>query len=267
MNKSIKILLIIVITLLCGAAGFFVTALVKTTIESKTETAQVSVAHAPAPVTAPAAPATAPAAPAPAPATAEPAIPESTPEPEEPTTPAPVEPAAIEPTIISVSKPVYDPSTKLYSFEVKAEGQNLTYVLADANGTKISSQKTGSFKVQPCKKGQYRVYVTDENGKRSSKKLVSGFVIVYEKLTKEEMQTAFNTGDYMQGDKLDFKHRISGNCVYIFNGLKEEEDKPTSYSEIFNRIGLATWKSVTVDALVYDSASNQVKRMTLTVNY
>lgn len=249
MNKSIKILLILVITLLSGAAGFFITSLVISTTKGKPDT---PVIQEPSGIVSVNVPAQKEASEIPVKELPEPAAVVDTPK---------------EPTIISVSKPVYDPSTKLYSFEVEADGDNLTYVLADVKGNKISSQKTGSFKVQPCKQGQYRVYVTDENGKRSSKQLIDGFVIVYEKLTKDEIQTAFNSGDYMQGDKLDFGHRISRNCVYKFNGLKEDEDKPTSYSEIFNRIGLSTWKSVTVEEIAYDQASNQVKRMTLTVNY
>lgn len=274
MKNSVKILLIALITILCGVAGYFIADVVKapktggaaagggaigggapTAVTGKT--GKINTGSPTTSVTGTTATTTTTPAGSTATETAidnEPVI---------------SKPAAsgVDPVITSVSKPVYNASAKNYTFNVTADGNELTYILTYYNGTKVSSQKSGSFTVSPVKNGKYVVYVTDASGKSSEKKTVNGCVIVYEKLTASEIQTALNSGDYIQGDKLDFKNRISRNCSYTFNGLKEDEDKPSSYSEVFNRIGLSTWRSVNVTNVSYDSASNQVTRIVMTVNY
>ena len=106
----------------------------------------------------------------------------------------------IVPTITSVSKPAYNASSNKYSFNVVADGQDLKYVLTSYNGTVLKTQDSGAFTVDPVPNtGRYLVYVSNTSGTKSETVTVSGCVVVYEKLTAAQIQTAFNSGDYMEG--------------------------------------------------------------------
>lgn len=175
---------------------------------------------------------------------------------------------SVPPVIDGVVGPFYDDATATYSFTVKAEGQNLEYHLCRADGTEIKIQDNGTFSSVPYSgTGKYIVYVVDAKTSLQSQKVtVSGCNVKCRKLETSEVQDAFNSSDYQKGEKLNFKDRISRNCRYEFADMKSEEDPPISYNEIFNRVCLGIWESVSVLSLDYDE-TNAVSRMYIKVNY
>lgn len=167
--------------------------------------------------------------------------------------------------IIAVSKPVYHETNKKYSFTVTADGEVVEYHLCDSHGKELYSQTSPDFLVSPSYSGKYIVYAMNDSA-ISEDVEVTGCYRMEEKLLKSDLQSAFNSGDYQAGDSNSFKTRISSKCAYRFSGIREGEEAPVSYSEIFNRISMGVWSSVTVDALEYDS-HNRVSKMAITVNY
>lgn len=175
---------------------------------------------------------------------------------------------SVPPVINGVDGPFYDDAAATYSFTVKATGQNLEYHLCNADGTEIRTQNNGSFLSVPYSgTGEYIVYVVDAKTSLQSPKItVSGCNFKCRKLTASEVQEAFNSADYQRGERMNFKDRISRNCRYEFADMKSEEDTPISYNEIFNRVCLGIWESVSVLSLDYDE-TNAVSRMYIKVNY
>lgn len=251
MKNSVKIIIVSLITVLCIAIGYFGAEFVRgnlsTTAKSSDKVSQPTDAHR-------------------APAGKGTASGTVTTRPPTPATPPKSTPATpVAPEINTITSPAYNEDTKRYTFTVSASGSNLKYNLW-ANSTKIKTQDNGIFIVDGLDWGSYSVYVTDtRTGMRSKKRTVPGCLKLFNKLTQSEIQNAFNSGDYQEGDKLDFSHCLRG-CKFTFNGLKPSEETPSSYSEIFNRIGLGTWRSVTVWSIQHDS-QNRVKKMSITVNY
>lgn len=265
MKYSVKIIIVSLITVLCIAIGYLASGLVRDSLNSAPNTP----VYSPGPSGARTAPAgngrstggATVSAPAPA------LEPESESESESAlATSSDVAVAFAEPEITGITAPVYDEKTKHYSFTVSATGSNLKYILCRSNGAKLRTQDNGNFVVDALEYGSYSVYVSDTvTGKDSEKETVSGCLKIFNRLTHADIQNAFNSGDYQQGDRLDFGHCLRG-CKFKFEGLNASEEAPGSYSEIFNRIGLGTWRSVRVSSVVYDS-QNRVKSMSITIIY
>lgn len=167
--------------------------------------------------------------------------------------------------IIAVTKPVYHETNKKYSFTVTVDGDVVEYHLCDSHGEELYSQSSPDFLVSPSYSGKYIVYAMNDSAISEGVE-VTGCYRMAEKLSKSDLQSAFNSGDYQAGDRNSFKTRISSKCAYRFFGIREGEDAPVTYSEVFNRISMGVWSSVTVDALEYDSR-NRVSKMSITVNY
>ena len=167
--------------------------------------------------------------------------------------------------ISSVSKPVYHEEHNKYSFTVVVDGIADEYHLCDIHGNELFSQSSPDFVVDPSYSGKYLVYVSNSRTS-SSQTEITGCYRMVEKLSKSEIQAAFNSGDYQKGDQNSFKTRISSKCSYHFSGIRDGEDAPVSYNEIFNRISMGVWSSVEVNSIAYD-ARNRVSNLSITVNY
>lgn len=171
------------------------------------------------------------------------------------------------PEILEVTKPVYKESIKKYSFTVRASSGNLTFILTDANEKELKRQDSGEFIVSPTSSGVYYVCVEDLTGKRSSLQKITGCISVVRKITKEELESIFNSGDASRAQESDFKNRVSSHCKFSFNNCQEEESyQPKSYNEILNRIRMKTWSSVTVNSIYYND-KGQMAGASITVNY
>ena len=169
--------------------------------------------------------------------------------------------------VASISKPVYNESTKSYSFTVVAEGVGLTYCLADDKKRDIRSQSSGQFVVPPTSLGVYNVYVTDSQGNKSDFVTVRGCVAKVKSITKEELQRVLNSKDSNKAIEADFKNRVASGCKFTFVGRNEEEgDAPRSYNEIIQRVSMGTWSSVSVTS-VSVNGSGKLSSAVIRVNY
>ncbi len=167
--------------------------------------------------------------------------------------------------IVSVSKPEYNETKNKYSFTVTVDGIVEEYHLCDSHGNELYSQTTPDFLVDPSYSGKYILYVSNYRAK-STQETVTGCYRMVEKLSKSDLESAFNSGDYQVGDNNSFKTRISSKCVLRVSGLMEGEEAPAAYTEIFNRISMGIWSGVTVSSVGYD-ARNRVSSISITVNY
>lgn len=167
--------------------------------------------------------------------------------------------------IASVSKPEYNETKNKYSFTVTVDGIAEEYHLCDIHGNELYSQTSPDFLVDPSYSGKYILYVSNYRAK-STQETVTGCYRMVEKLSRSDLESAFNSGDYQVGDNNSFKTRISSNCVLRVSGLREGEDAPAAYTEIFNRISMGIWSGVTVSSVGYDSR-NRVSSISITVNY
>ncbi len=171
------------------------------------------------------------------------------------------------PEILDVSKPIYNETTNKYSFTVHASSDKLTFILADANNKELRSQGSGAFHVSPTSSGVYFVCVQDLTGNRSAFHKITGCIFRVNKITREELESVFNSGDASRAAENDFKNRVSSACKYTFNNCKEEESfQPKSYNEILNRIRMKTWSSISVNSISYNE-KGQMTKAVLTVNY
>lgn len=171
------------------------------------------------------------------------------------------------PEILSVSDPEYNEAGKTYSFQIVASGESLTYTVADAKKRDLQSNKTGDFTVQPSATGKYYVYITDSFGNKSDYVEVKGCYRLVEKVTKDELESIFNSGKSQDAIDADFANRISSGCRYEFVGINEDETPPGSYNEIINRIRMKTWSSVTILSVSHNSETNKLVRAKIQVNY
>ena len=97
---------------------------------------------------------------------------------------------------------------------------------------------------------------------------VDGFVqlIMYEKITKAELEDLINVKrDYSMAPK-DFKKRTSPSLQIIVNGANENERGVSDVADICMKTFNGVWASVVVEGVAYDS-QNRLHKLTIRVNY
>lgn len=185
----------------------------------------------------------------------------------------PVEKVSTVPVISSVSNPVRDAAGN-YSFQVKASvesGDDLKYGLfSDANRqNQVAMTSDGNFtSIAPSSTGSYYLaVVNDITHQWSESKKVSGFdkPVMFEKVTKEELEKICNSGDYGMAPA-KFSHRFAPGFVIVANGMKDDERAVKSVSDICQKVMMGTWRSITIQTMEYDS-QNRVKKLVFNVNY
>jgi hypothetical protein len=175
--------------------------------------------------------------------------------------------------IESVSAPVRNVSGN-YSFEAKASVPTedaLTYVLFSDEqcSVEVTRNDDGKFdSVAPSQSSCYYLRVLNVmTSEWSETKIVKGFVkqVMYEKITKDELERIANSGDYGTAPK-GFSHRFAPGLTIIAKGMNPEERKVQSLSDVCDKIMMGTWSSITVESIDYDS-QNRIKKLVFIVNY
>ena len=193
----------------------------------------------------------------------------SNPEPQPDASPETTAPADLAPSIVSVSAPQKGNDGKTYSFTVVASGTGLSYHLTDASMTEIGQpQPNGSFVVPATTSGVYNVYVTDSSGRKSEYHKVTGCTSVPEvrRIEASELQTIINSGDAGKASDADFKNRVLPGCRYTFEGLNSDEPLPQSYNDMILRVNMGTWQSVQVLSVSY-TPEGRMSSARIKVNY
>lgn len=159
-----------------------------------------------------------------------------------------------------------------YNVTVKAEvdtKDKLTYELCEYNTDNVKySNSSGEFKgVEAAVDGTetYTIYAVNTSTNDRASINIPGFkkIVVakpIEKLTKEELQAIFNSGN----ETSDLKSKFANKYTLTFNGLPADEPAPDRYSEIFNRL-IAGWLSVEVVNVTYNSM-NYITSIEFNVN-
>ncbi len=159
-----------------------------------------------------------------------------------------------------VSDPVVTQAGEKYNVSIKANTEThdrVRYELCDYNTTTVKySNFDGEFKnVEAATDGTdtYTIYAVNTKTNDCVSINVPGFKKIFvakpiEKLTKEELQNIFNSGN----ETPELKSKFANKYTLTFNGLPADEPAPDRYSEIFNRL-IAGWLSVEVVNVKYNS--------------
>lgn len=167
------------------------------------------------------------------------------------------------PSIISISDPLFNEAAMTWSFTVNATGKNLQYILCQSNNEQniVINQDSPTFTIKGNLSGSYILYVeSKDNSLISEKRSIQGCYLRVKKLLSYELERAFNSGDYQEGTKLDFRNRIANNCSIKASGISEE----FNYLDIFSFILNEEWKQVSVTNVTYNN-NYQVSSLSLLV--
>ncbi len=176
----------------------------------------------------------------------------------------PIQKVPATPELSPIPKFVADPTVTLvgekYNVSIKAGVETkdrVRYELCAYNTTTVKySNYDGQFKnVEAATDGTetYTIYAVNEKTNDCVSINVPGFkkIVVakpIEKLTKQELQEIFNSGN----ETPELKNKFANKYTLTFNGLPDGEPAPDRYSEIFNRL-IAGWLSVEVVDVKYNS--------------
>ena len=192
----------------------------------------------------------------------------------------------IDPTLLKIieiqnTTPIYDKSTKSYSFAVAAknvpDGASVVYELCENYDSQNNIKKVlktsddGKFVGIPASKNESSSYfvvanVIDNDGKEltSRNREIGGFdlvVSVAKGLTKEDLQKMINQRDgALQGGN----PKISNNVVFSVTNLIDGDREPESFQDIYNNFTFGGWTSVSVVKVEHDS-DNRVSKVVLSV--
>lgn len=159
-----------------------------------------------------------------------------------------------------ITDPVVTVAGEKYNVSIKANTETndrVRYELCDYNTTTVKySNFDGEFKnVEAAIDGTdtYTIYAVNTKTNDCVSINVPGFkkIVVakpIEKLTKEELQEIFNSGN----ETPELKSKFANKYTLTFYGLPDDEPAPDRYSEIFNRL-IAGWLSVEVVSVKYNS--------------
>ena len=194
-----------------------------------------------------------------------------------------IDPTLIKGIEIQNSKPVYDKTTKSYSFSVSAknvpEGASVIYELCEnfdpQNNIKkvLKTSEDGKFRGVPSSKNECCSYyvlakVLDADGQliTSRDREIGGFEDIKPattRITKEQLQSMINQRDgALQGGNSN----ISNNVVITITNLNSGDGKPQSFQDVFNYLDFGIWTSVSVVSMDYDS-DNRVSKVVLSVQH
>lgn len=173
------------------------------------------------------------------------------------------------PIIRQISTPVLGGET--YRFQVTVDvpsGDKVKIILMEEFGyDPLYTSADGNFKnIPPIKGGVYKVVAENiKTGDRSEEKFVNGCnpVQKIERITREQMQQAFNTGSIPTKDFIS-KFVMSPKINVV--GMEEGEPQVANVGEVFNRVGSGLWLSVEVSDVDYAS-DNRVSSFTVKVTY
>lgn len=162
-----------------------------------------------------------------------------------------------------------------FNFSVQAEvetSHQLKYALyKDETCTELAVENlSGAFAdVPPVASRIYYLRVQNiSTGEWSDVLPVDGFVqlIMYEKITKAELEDLINVKrDYSMAPK-DFKKRTSPSFQIIVNGANENERGVSDVADICMKTFNGVWSSVVVEGVAYDR-QNRLDKLTIRVNY
>jgi hypothetical protein len=134
-----------------------------------------------------------------------------------------------------------------YSYKVQAtveSGDSLVYILFadEACNAEIQRSSDGSFKgVQPTETGIYYLCVQNFVTKECSPVIpVKGFekpkLIMYQKITKEELNNIINVAKSYTAAPKGFSHRMSPSFKIIVNAAKAGDGNVSTIDEICSRV-------------------------------
>lgn len=167
-------------------------------------------------------------------------------------------------------QPQYNNGT--YRFTVKStveSGDPLKYELYDnsqCTGTAILESEDGNFKnVTHASGGIYYVRAVNCNmqDEVSEAVVVSGVHYRHKPLTKEDIETAFNSRKEL--DK-QFENRLGKPHVTVINA-KLDRDKNLPVNDIIGKFNMGTWKSITVKKLTHNQTNGTVSSLEIEVEY
>ena len=162
-----------------------------------------------------------------------------------------------------------------YSFSVEAtveSGDVLKYVLyRDETCLEevVCGTDSGLFENVPgVANATYYLRVQNTaTGEYSDVFSIKGFVQIkmYAKIQKAELERLINSGNF-EACPRDYKERRTKNMTIVTKGIKPDEREVSSLADIFSKISMGQWASVTVDNIVYDD-QGRMSKLFVSVNY
>ncbi|MBE6234317.1 MAG: hypothetical protein E7118_07585 [Bacteroidales bacterium] len=178
------------------------------------------------------------------------------------------------PSVLEVSDPVKGADGK-YSFTAAASVESEDVLLFclysdEACSESVANELEGVFSgISPVPSQTYYLRVQNYKTKEYSETVpVKGFAqpVMYEKITKAELENLFNVAKNYDAAPKNFGHRISKSLVITVNGAKDGERGVSTPADICTKTQNGIWSSATVENLGYDG-QGRLNKLVIRVNY
>ena len=181
------------------------------------------------------------------------------------------------PVISSEAKAPVKSGNSTYSYKAEASvesGDLLVYVMYadEACSQEIMSSSDGSFTGIPANEsGTYYLRVQNVVSKDFSPVTpIKGFdkpkLIMYQKITKEELDNIININKSYSAAPKGFSHRISKSFTIVVNGANPGDGNVSDIDEICAKTMMDIWSHVSIDEISYDT-QNRMTKLVITVKY
>lgn len=136
--------------------------------------------------------------------------------------------------------------------------------------TSVADELKGQFTgLVPVPSQTYYLRIQNLTTKEYSEVMpVKGFVqpVSYEKVTKAELENLFNVAKNFDAAPKNFGHRISKSLAITVNGANDDDRGVSTIADICLKTQNTLWASVTVENLGYDG-QGRLNKLVIRVNY
>jgi hypothetical protein len=156
---------------------------------------------------------------------------------------------------------------------VESEDQLMYILYADEACTQeVKKDLYGNFESLPALESEtYYLRAQNVATKEFSEVVpVKGFakpqLMMYQKITKEDLNNIINVNKNYSAAPKGFSHRIAPSFKVVVNGADAGDGNVAKIDEICAKVMMEIWSSVSIDEITYDS-QNRMNKLVITVNY